>query len=103
MTEVLLEYHNNLIISINVSGHSNYDYSGQDIVCAGISSIVFGGLNALNEHNLDKNNININEAIIKISLNEERDIQIIAQTIIIQLKTIAEKYSNYLNITSKYI
>ena len=33
--------------SLTVSGHANYDKYGKDIVCAGVSAVVTGGINAL--------------------------------------------------------
>ena len=33
--------------SLTVSGHANFDKYGKDIVCAGVSAVVTGGINAL--------------------------------------------------------
>lgn len=35
------------IRSIDVSGHALFDQYGKDVVCAGVSSVVIGALNAL--------------------------------------------------------
>jgi len=37
------------ITSIEVKGHSNKDVYGKDLVCAAISAIMTGGMNALND------------------------------------------------------
>ena len=51
MIKVVIEKNNSKIISFEVSGHSNYDEKGKDIVCAGVSAIVVGGINALINEN----------------------------------------------------
>ena len=38
-------YHNDIIESISINGHANYDYAGKDIVCAAVSSIVTTTIN----------------------------------------------------------
>ena len=43
----MIEKDDSIINVLEVSGHSNYDTKGKDIVCAGVSAIVVGGLNAL--------------------------------------------------------
>ena len=47
MIKVIIEKNDSIINSLEVSGHSNYDEKGKDIVCAGVSAIVVGGINAL--------------------------------------------------------
>ena len=41
------------IISIQCKGHAGYAESGKDLVCAGVSSILFVALNALDEMEAD--------------------------------------------------
>jgi len=47
MVKTNFYYQKDQIVKVEVSGHSNFDQVGKDIVCAGISAIVFGTLNAL--------------------------------------------------------
>ncbi|MDF2607656.1 MAG: hypothetical protein K0S34_1852 [Bacillales bacterium] len=37
----------NMIISFTVDGHANYRQKGADIICAGVSTVTFGTVNAL--------------------------------------------------------
>lgn len=86
------------ITSLEVSGHAEYDKRGKDIVCAGVSAVVIGGFNALAQKNLEVDflvNDNVSKVEIK-SMNEE--LQIILETMVIQLKTIQQSYKKYLNI-----
>ena len=39
---------NNEIVSIEMNGHSGYAENGKDIVCAGVSSLVYAALNSFN-------------------------------------------------------
>ena len=85
--------------SLTVSGHANYDKYGKDIVCAGVSAVVTGGINAL-ENQVD--NIEIisreNELGVKV-LNSNEYIQTVLKTILIQLETIEVSYKKYIKIT----
>ena len=47
MIKVMVCTKDNYIISINVTGHDNYDEHGNDLVCASVSSIMFGLCNAV--------------------------------------------------------
>ena len=47
MINVKVNYLNDQIDELIVKGHSNFAPKGSDIVCAGVSAIVIGGLNAI--------------------------------------------------------
>ena len=85
--------------SLTVSGHANYDKYGKDIVCAGVSAVVTGGINALESQ---VNNIEIinedNKLGVKV-INSNEYIQIVLNTILIQLETIERSYKKYIKIT----
>ena len=42
-----IKYINDVISELEVKGHSNFAPKGSDIVCAGVSAIVVGGINAI--------------------------------------------------------
>lgn len=85
--------------SLTVSGHANYDKYGKDIVCAGVSAVVTGGINAL-ESQVD--NVEIinedNKLGVKV-INNNEFIQTVLNTILIQLETIERSYKKYIKIT----
>lgn len=89
---------NNLIKGIEVSGHANYDEEGKDIVCSAVSACVVGGLNALKSVN--KYLVDIKKGNIKFDILDYVDDydQIVLETIITQLYTIAENYPKYVKI-----
>lgn len=87
---------NSYIKFFSVNGHANSDEYGSDLVCAGVSSIVFGLVNTL-----DKNmvNIQINKNEVKIIVNKkDKKTQIILEALYISLKTMEKKNKKYLRI-----
>ncbi|MDL2211522.1 ribosomal-processing cysteine protease Prp [Erysipelotrichaceae bacterium OttesenSCG-928-M19] len=98
MTKVFVKKNKGIIQYIEVYDHANFDEIGQDIVCSAISSIVFGSLNAFVKYNLKEENIVIEEAFIRIEINNLNNLQIIADTMLVQLETIQEAYPDYIKI-----
>lgn len=99
------------IKSIIVKGHAGYDVYGKDIVCAGISAIMYGGINALCSYIENAEDIELIDKYEKENtlgfnmLNDvymEPEIQAILKTIMIQLKTIYEDYKNYISFDVEY-
>lgn len=99
MISVNVTFIGNDVKSLIVSGHANYDKYGKDIVCAGVSAVVTGGINALESQ---VSNIEIiskeNELGVKV-INSNEYIQIVLKTILIQLETIESSYKKYIKIT----
>ena len=85
--------------SLTVSGHANYDQYGKDIVCAGVSAVVTGGINALESEIESIKIINEDNKLGVEVINSNEKIQIILNTILIQLKTIEKSYKKYIKIT----
>lgn len=104
MIKVSFFYQDNNIIKVEIFGHANFDKLGKDIVCAGVSAIAFGTLNALDHLLTDKevkmtqgNNIIVIEVLQRTESN-----QIILQTMLWQLKTISNSYSKNIVIKEVY-
>ncbi len=99
MISVNVSFMGSDVQKLTVSGHANYDQYGKDIVCAGVSAIVTGGINALME--CERKNVEVinkkNELGINVINNNEK-IQIILTTILIQLQTIEKSYKEYIKI-----
>lgn len=89
--------------SIVVNGHAMFSASGSDIVCAGVSSIVFGALNALDYFGELSDSIEINDqrGFISIHFTEYNKQQLLViETMMIQLKTVEDQFPNYIKIES---
>ena len=85
--------------SLTVSGHANYDEYGKDIVCAGVSAVVTGGINALESEIESIKIINESNKLGVIVIESNEVIQVILNTMLIQLETIENSYKKYIKIT----
>ena len=103
MIKVNIEKNNTRIVSLEISGHSNYDEKGKDIVCAGVSAIVVGGLNALLNENKKLINYECKEgyAYILVKDIDNDNINMILDVITTQLYTIEESYPKFIKIIEK--
>lgn len=95
-------YYTDSLDFLSVSGHADYSTSGKDIVCAGVSTLIFTCLNSLS--NIDDFDIKIkegNEANVEIKCKNEfpsTHDSIVMETILNGLKTISEKYPKFVKI-----
>ena len=98
---------NESIKVISVEGHSNAIDKKSDykLVCAGVSSVMVGLLNAIDELEKDSCEITLNESenpdtnhITIVVTNDSKDLQLILKVGEIQLKTIELNYNKYLDL-----
>ena len=103
MIKIQINKTNNKYSSLLVSGHSNYDEHGKDIVCAGVSAVVTGGLNALINENKNKISYRVNDGYVNVDVLyiEDNKLQLIIDVMVIQLRTIEESYKKYVKISEK--
>ena len=102
MIKVLIEKNDSIISSLEVSGHSNYDEKGKDIVCAGVSAIVVGGINALINENKKAIEYECKEGYARVLVkNIDSNIEKILDVISTQLYTVEESYPKFIKIIEK--
>jgi hypothetical protein len=98
MIKVVLTADRNGIRSVKISGHSQSADKGEDLICAAVSAIAFGTCNALYELGSDAkckvgdNRIDITEC------GDDELTQTILKTAVVQLKTVEEGNTQFLNI-----
>ena len=85
---------------LEISGHAEYEKYGKDLVCASVSSIIFGLMNCLDGFDdvsviKEKNHIEI------INKSREEKINNYFNLTIIQLKTIEESYGEFIKVERK--
>ncbi len=90
------------ILSLQVSGHAGYAEKGEDIVCAGVSAILFGGLNALDELCAKECDIRVEENRVTVNVRGTKGNEI-CQVLLIQLETVSEKYEKFVKITCQEV
>jgi uncharacterized protein YsxB (DUF464 family) len=96
------------IVAMVITGHAMSARRGQDLVCAGVSSIATGALNALDRITPEACELIMREgedAKIEIKVNDikNHDAQTILQTVMTQLETIEKQYPNYITITKQEV
>ncbi len=99
MIKVSIDYDHQLVSHVKITGHAGYDEKGKDLVCAAVSSITIGTLNALDELANNDCKLVLADNLIKIEVIRihERS-QLIIETMIIQLKTLYEQYKDFIEI-----
>lgn len=104
MVKVSFYYQTSNIVEAKVQGHANFDQFGKDIVCAGISAVVIGTLNAL-DNLVNQDEVKINQTdkeIIITVLSITNNNQMILKTMLWQLKTISDQYRKNITIKEVY-
>src|SRR5699024_12807910 len=107
MISVVLFQKENKIHAFELSGHANSGPHGYDLVCAGVSAVTFGAVNALIElcdvdpeiHQEDEGEYLYIE--IQKSYKNEEDVQEILQTMVVSLETIERDYQSFIHIKRK--
>ena len=86
---------------LEVSGHAESDEYGKDLICAAVSSIMFGfmnGLDALNEK------VDIEQLTNEIRISSHttsNKVQDYFELVMMQLKTIEESYGDFIKVERK--
>ena len=103
MIKVTINYLNDSVNELIVKGHSNYAPKGSDIVCAGVSAIVVGGINAIcSLVNDNKINYEVEDGYVRLSSLNNIEVQNILKVIIVQLKSVEDSYSKHIKIVESY-
>ncbi|QGS51689.1 ribosomal-processing cysteine protease Prp [Spiroplasma tabanidicola] len=86
-------FKNENIKKVTVSGHAEADNYGNDLVCAGITAIISGTLNGLDQlYKKDVELIVLENEIVIIVKKDSKDLQKILIFLLIQLQTIEIQY-----------
>ena len=86
---------------LDVQGHAEYDDSGKDLVCASVSSIIFGFMNAIDE---TKEKVEIKDEGNRIIITNHSNNEVINdyfKLVLFQLKTIEESYGEFIKVERK--
>ena len=84
--------------NIIISGHSGYDVQGKDIVCAGVSAVMVGGLNAIIELTGVTPKYSMKDGYLSLEVAADELTQQIVKVMLIQLKSIQESYPKNVHI-----
>ncbi len=93
-----------VIQQVHVSGHANYAEHPNDIVCAGVSAIVFGTLNAICElWGEGSTTVNVQENEVLIEAELDINVCNVLEVMYYQLKTLEENYNEYISIQEQEV
>lgn len=109
MIQVAVYRSNNLMTGFELSGHADSGPYGYDLVCAGVSAVSIGTVNAVME--LCEADLEIEQAaeggylhvILPESLQGEKmaKAQLLFEGMLISLKSIEQEYKQFIHIISK--
>ncbi len=106
MTDVIITSKNNSIVQVSASGHTGYAQSGEDIVCAGVSTLLqtaLLGLLQVAKINV-KYSVNEQEGSLRFTLaddltaQERHDADVILNTMLCGLRDFYTEYSDFINL-----
>ncbi len=104
MVTVRFTYHGESIENVTISGHADYADKGEDLVCAAVSSIGVGSLNAIDSQCPESCDMQMREGYIKIDvINDSDNLQIILNTVRIQFKSIEYSNKQYIKVVKEEV
>ena len=99
MIKVVIKSVNDALVSIVIKGHAYSGEPGHDLVCAGVSAVTIGALNALSEVDTAFNT-KVGDGLVEIiplyRLSPRNEI--VLDVLITSLKTIETSYRMYIKI-----
>ena len=102
MVKVTIKREKDKIKSILVSGHAEYDVEGKDIVCAGVSSLVYAAINSFDS--IEEQRISIDDGMLKLNLRGKKvsdHDQIVLKVMLNGFSMIAGQYKKNVKIIKK--
>ena len=98
MIKIDVKEKNKRISEVLIKGHANYDISGQDIICASVSSIVITSINMIITFDQDSITYEEKDGYIKINTLKTDDItNKILINMINRLNELVSKYPKNIN------
>ncbi|MBN3525668.1 ribosomal-processing cysteine protease Prp [Paenibacillus apiarius] len=97
------------IESFSIEGHANYAPYGEDTVCAGVSAVSVGAVNAIEALTGIELKCKMKDGFLSgfVPLIEQQDIetkvQLLLESMIVSLRTIEASYGSYLQIKEQMI
>jgi len=92
------------IRSFTVKGHAFYDDPGKDIVCAGVSSVTVGTVNAIEVLTGVELKSKMKDGYLQASVpgkaegSKPEQIQLLLESMVVMLKSIEETYGAYITV-----
>jgi len=101
MIRAVFEAKDDRYLSLDVCGHALSDDYGKDLICASVSSIMFGFMNALDALEEEVDIRQTDDTITVVNRSESETVQNYFELVIMQLKTIEASYGNFIRVERK--
>ncbi|MBO4358253.1 MAG: ribosomal-processing cysteine protease Prp [Erysipelotrichaceae bacterium] len=101
MIRATYELKDDRYVYIKVRGHAEFGEYGRDLICASVSSIMFGFMNALDELDEDIEIKQLKNEIVISSRSDLEKVQDYFRLVVMQLKTIEESYGDFIKVERK--
>ena len=106
MTDIKITRKNNSIVEVTASGHTGYGESGEDIVCAGVSTLIQSALLGLLQVAKINVSYKVNEekgslSIVlpqRLTAEARHDADVILNTMLCGLQDFYTEYSDFINL-----
>lgn len=92
------------ITAYRVSGHAEYAESGKDIVCAGVSAVAIGMVNAVEAQLNIRLLADMRKGWLDVTVPDVSDqaladkLQLLLESMVVMLQSIQQSYGEYVNI-----
>jgi|GEM_PF-2281713 len=102
MIKVIIKRNAKEFSEITIKGHANSNINNEfDLVCSGVSAVVYGVLNSLDDNLVD---IKVKDGFVSIIVKKfSKDNNIILKVLKTSLETIAQEYKKYISIKEEVI
>lgn len=89
------------ILRFTVNGHSGFADSGEDIVCASVSSVVWMTINGIEKQSLAKLSYEERDGFVDCIISEERSdgADVLLNSLIMFIKKLSGQYKKFLKLT----
>ena len=99
MITAKFEYAGEDVVAYEISGHASSDVPGKDLVCAGVSAVVFGLTNALIGLGLDESRVKQEDGYLHVDTTDaDEDMNALIYGLIVSLETIEREHDEYLSV-----
>jgi uncharacterized protein YsxB (DUF464 family) len=94
--------------SFRVKGHALYDESGKDIVCAGVSAVTVGTVNAVEALLGLELQVETKHGLLHVQVADSSDnalnekVQLLLESMVVMLKSIEQSYGAYIAMQDKH-
>ena len=96
--------HSNCITSFEVKGHANFAEHGYDIVCAGVSAVTVGTVNAIEKLAGIELPVKVKSGFVsskvpsfdEATVNEK--VQLLLESMLVMIESIANSYGDYVEL-----